>query len=58
MPRVLGPVPINHRTARWTPETLPNDWKIRERLWDAYHWIRTFWLVVEFILLVISLGVR
>jgi Domain of unknown function (DUF1772) len=55
---LLGPVPINNRIARWTPETLPGDWRSQERRWGLYHWARTFGLIVGFVLLVISFGVH
>lgn len=51
---LAGPVPINNRTAKWTPESLPDDWKAQERIWDLYHWIRTGGLIVAFALLVCS----
>jgi hypothetical protein len=28
---LLGPVPINNRIAKWTPESLPSDWQAQER---------------------------
>jgi anthrone oxygenase-like protein len=52
------PVPINNRIAKWTPESLPNDWRTQEQRWDTYHWFRTCWLVVAFVLLAVSLPVR
>jgi hypothetical protein len=55
---LLGPVPINNRIARWTPETLPGDWRSQERRWGLYHWARTFGLIVGFALLVLSFGVH
>ena len=51
------PVPINNRIAKWTPESLPNDWQTQEHRWDTYHWLRTCGLVVAFALLVLSLAV-
>ena len=48
---LVGPVPINKRIARWTPESVPNDWKAQERRWDVYHAWRTNLLIVAFILL-------
>jgi uncharacterized membrane protein len=27
---LVGPVPINNRIAKWTPDSLPNDWRARE----------------------------
>ena len=53
---LVGPVPINNRIAKWTPQTLPEDWREQERRWDVYHWIRTCGLIVAFALLVLSCG--
>jgi uncharacterized membrane protein len=55
---LVGPVPINNRIAKWTPESLPNDWKAQEHRWDLYHWIRTCGLVAAFTFLVVSVAVR
>jgi uncharacterized membrane protein len=55
---LIGPVPINNRIAKWTPENSPNDWKEQEHRWDLYHWFRTAGLIVAFALLVLSIGVR
>lgn len=55
---LVGPVPINNRTAKWTPESLPDNWRAQERLWDLYHWIRTVALIVAFVLLALSLRAR
>ncbi|HUJ31974.1 MAG TPA: DUF1772 domain-containing protein [Candidatus Acidoferrum sp.] len=52
---LVGPVPINNRIIKWTPETLPNDWKAQERRWDSYHLVRTCGLVISFALLVLCL---
>jgi uncharacterized membrane protein len=52
------PVPINKRIAKWTPQSLPNDWQAQEHRWDTYHWLRTCGLVAVFALLVLSLAVR
>ncbi len=53
---LLGPVPINNRIIKWTPESLPKDWRSQEHRWDLYHWIRTCGLVIAFALLVLSVG--
>ena len=53
---LVAPVPINNRIAKWTPDSLPNDWKVQEHRWDMYHWLRTGVLVVAFALLVLSVG--
>jgi uncharacterized membrane protein len=55
---LVGPVPINNRIARWTPDSLPSDWKTQEHRWDVYHWSRTSGLVVALALLVLSVGLR
>ena len=55
---LVGPVPINKRMVRWTPEALPGDWKAQEHRWDLYHWIRTCGLVVAFAILVLSVSAR
>jgi uncharacterized membrane protein len=55
---LVGPVPINNRIAKWTPASLPEDWRAQEHRWDLYHWIRTCGLIVAFAILVISVGAR
>jgi uncharacterized membrane protein len=55
---LIFPVPINNRIAKWTPDSLPNDWKLQEHRWDNYHWFRTCGLVVAFALLVVSMATR
>ena len=55
---LVAPVPINNRIANWTPDSLPDDWKVQEHRWDMYHWLRTGALVVAFALLVLSVGAR
>jgi uncharacterized membrane protein len=55
---LIGPVPINNRIAKWTPTSLPNDWQVQEHRWDLYHWFRTAGLIVAFVMLVLSVGVR
>ncbi len=55
---LIGPVPINTRIAKWTPQSLPRDWQAQEHRWDLYHWIRTGGLIVAFAILVFSVGTR
>jgi Domain of unknown function (DUF1772) len=55
---LILPVPINNRIMRWTLASLPADWKVQERRWDAYHLYRTLGLVLAFGLLTLSLTVR
>jgi uncharacterized membrane protein len=55
---LFGPVPINNRIVKWTPESLPEDWQSQEHRWDQYHWIRTCGLIVAFAVLVLSVRAR
>jgi uncharacterized membrane protein len=51
---LLAPVPINNRIIKWTPRSLPDDWRAQEHRWDVYHWSRTCFLIVAFALLVVA----
>ncbi len=53
---LIAPVPINNRVAKWTPQSLPDDWKAQEHRWDLYHWWRTCGLIVAFAILVLSIA--
>jgi uncharacterized membrane protein len=55
---LVGPVPINNRIAKWTPESVPEDWQAQEHRWDQYHWLRTVGLIVAFAVLVLSVRPR
>jgi uncharacterized membrane protein len=55
---LVGPVPINNRIAKWTRESLPEDWQAQEHRWDQYHWLRTAGLIVRFAVLVLSVRAR
>ena len=48
---LVGPVPINNRILKWTPDSIPSDWKRQEHTWDVYHAVRTGALCVAFVLL-------
>jgi len=54
---LIGPVPINNRITKWTPDELPPDWRSQENRWDIYHGFRTCFLIGAFTLLVVSIGV-
>lgn len=43
---LVGPVPINNRIAKWTPELLPNNWRNQEHRWYVYHGVVAFRLLV------------
>jgi Domain of unknown function (DUF1772) len=55
---LAGPVPINNRIRKWTPESLPDNWRTEERRWDLYHWVRTGGLAVAFGMLILSVSAR
>jgi uncharacterized membrane protein len=55
---LVGPVPINNRIARWTPELLPDDWRAQEHRWDLYHWFRTCGLIAGFAILIFTVAIR
>ena len=51
---LVAPVPINNRIIKWTPNSLPQDWRAQEHRWDVYHFVRTCGLILAFALLAIS----
>jgi uncharacterized membrane protein len=55
---LVAPVPINNRIIKWTPQTLPDDWKAQEQRWDAYHLVRTCGLIVAFAALTLGAMLR
>ena len=55
---LIAPVPINNRIAKWTPQSLPTNWRSEERRWDVYHALRTFGLIVAFVALAFSTALR
>ena len=55
---LVAPVPINNRIAKWTPDSIPDDWIAQESRWDMYHLFRTCVLIVAFVLLSLSVAVR
>src|ERR1700722_14840145 len=52
---LVGPVPINNRIAKTTPESVPDNWRAEEHRWDVYHWVRTSALVAAFIILILAM---
>jgi Anthrone oxygenase len=55
---LVAPVPINNRIAKWTVNSLPENWKAMEHRWDIYHGVRTAALIIAFVLLALSLRVH
>jgi hypothetical protein len=54
---IIFPVPINNRIMRWTPATVPEDWRAQEHRWDGLHAFRTLGLVGAFVLMLVSLAI-
>jgi uncharacterized membrane protein len=49
-------VPINSRSARWTRDNVPADWKQQIGRWDRFHYVRVGIIVAAFVLLVTGLA--
>lgn len=47
-------VPINNRTATWTADNHPADWREQYLRWDRWHWARVAVIVAAFVLLLIT----
>lgn len=43
-------VPINNRSATWTAESHPADWREQQQRWDHLHYVRVAIIVTAFIL--------
>jgi hypothetical protein len=49
-------VPINVATGRWDPEQLPDDWKVIRDRWERFQAIRTWLLLLGFVLLCLAVS--
>ena len=47
-------VPINSRVARWTRDSIPEDWKQQMGRWDRLHFVRVAVILSAFVLLVVA----
>ncbi|AYA27086.1 protein of unknown function [Rhodococcus rhodochrous J3] len=47
-------VPINNRSASWTDETYPEDWREQTQRWDNLHYIRVAIIVGAFALVAVA----
>lgn len=47
-------VPINNRSATWTSESHPDDWREQQQRWDRLHYARVAIIGAAFALVVIS----
>lgn len=44
-------VPINNRSATWTPDDHPADWREQQQRWDRLHYVRVAIIVTAFVLI-------
>lgn len=47
-------VPINNRSATWTPESHPADWREHRDRWDRLHYVRVAIIVTAFVLVAVA----
>ena|SRR6266567_5931552 len=47
-------VPINNRSATWTADDHPGDWREQQRRWDRLHYARVAIIVVAFVLTLVA----
>ncbi|GAA1197151.1 DUF1772 domain-containing protein [Prauserella alba] len=47
-------VPINNRSATWTADDHPSDWREQHRHWDRLHHVRVAIIVVSFMLVLVA----
>jgi uncharacterized membrane protein len=47
-------VPINNRSATWTADNHPDDWREQHRRWDRLHYARVAILVAAFVLALVA----
>ena len=47
-------VPINNRSATWTADDHPDDWREQHRRWDRLHYARVAVIVAAFVLTLVA----
>ncbi|OLT42965.1 hypothetical protein BJF87_08745 [Gordonia sp. CNJ-863] len=47
-------VPINNRSASWTADSYPEDWREQTRRWDNLHYLRVAIIVAAFVLVAVA----
>ena len=51
-------VPINNRTATWTADEHPSDWREQQQRWDRLHYARVAIIVAAFVLTLVAATAR
>ncbi|GID95758.1 anthrone oxygenase family protein [Amorphoplanes digitatis] len=47
-------VPINNRSATWTADDHPDDWREQQQRWDRLHYARVAVIVAAFVLTLVA----
>ena len=47
-------VPINNRSASWTADQHPADWREQQQRWDRLHYARVAIIIVAFVLALVA----
>jgi hypothetical protein len=55
---VIVNVPINLATGRWDPENPPADWKSTRNRWELFQGLRSWLLLIGFILVCVGFAIR
>jgi hypothetical protein len=51
-------VPINNRSATWTADDHPDDWREQQQRWDRLHYARVAVIVAAFVLTLVAATAR
>ena len=51
---ILLLVPINNRSARWTADDHPDDWREQHQRWDRLHYARVAIIIAGFVLTLVA----
>lgn len=47
-------VPINNRSAGWTAQDHPDDWRAQHQRWDRLHYVRVALIIAAFVLVLVA----
>jgi hypothetical protein len=50
-------VPINNRSATWTADDHPDDWRAQQQRWDRQHYARVAIIITAFVLTLVAAAV-
>ncbi|HEY6409762.1 MAG TPA: DUF1772 domain-containing protein [Ktedonobacteraceae bacterium] len=55
---IIFNVPVNLATGRWDPKNLPSDWKQTRNRWEFFQGVRSWLLLIGFVLLSLALTLK